>query len=111
MLCDYSRNYAIEKGQTVISAVENYYVQKGHYPESITELHNIPQPSVMGIGDFRYERNGNAYNLSFAQSQFVFQRFATQEVVMYNKNDEHNVKGHYASYNAKLPHWKYFWLD
>lgn len=111
MLCDYSRNYVIEKGETVISAVENYYVQNGQYPESISELHHIPQPSIMGIGEFRYERNGDAYNLSFAQSQFIFEAFATEEVVMYNKNDEHNVKGHYASYSADRPHWKYFWLD
>jgi len=111
MLCDYSRNYVIEKGEAVVSAVENYYVQNGHYPESITELHHIPQPSIMGISEFRYERNGSAYNLSFVQSQFIFQAFATEEVVMYNKNDEHNVKGHYASYSSDRPHWKYFWLD
>ncbi len=111
MLCDYSRNYAMEKGQTVVSAVENYYLQKGHYPESITELQHIPEPSIMGIGNFTYEKNGEAYNLSFSQSQFIFEVFATQELVMYNKNDEHNVKGHYAYYNAKLPHWKYYWLD
>ncbi len=111
MLCDYSRTYVMEKGEEVISAVENYYAQKGKYPESLTEIHHIPKPSIMGIGDFKYEKNGEAYNLSFVQSQFIFQRFATEEVVMYNRNDEHNVKGHYASYDTKFPHWKYFWLD
>jgi hypothetical protein len=62
----------------------------------------------MGIDEFRYERNGNAYNLSFIQWQHVG---ATEEVVMYNKNDQHNVKGHFASYDAKKPHWRYYWLD
>ena len=108
---DYSRNYAIEQGQRVIYAIESYYNQKGDYPESIDRLlyhYNIPKPSVMGIDEFQYERNGNAYNLFFVQWQHVG---ATREVVMYNKNDEHNVKGHFASYNAKKPHWRYYWLD
>jgi hypothetical protein len=105
---DYSRYYAIEKAQIVISAIENYHDQKGNYPESIGELHHIPKPSVMGISEFHYERNGNAYNLSFVQWQHVL---ATKEVVMYNKNDEHNVKGHFASYDARQPHWRYYWLD
>lgn len=105
---DYSRNYAIRQGQAVINAIENYYTQRSRYPESIDELHNIPKPSVMGIGEFRYERNGTAYNLSFIQWQHVL---ATKEVVMYNKNNEQNIKGHFASYNAKQPHWKYYWLD
>ncbi|MFN2440009.1 MAG: hypothetical protein ABR503_12475, partial [Chitinophagaceae bacterium] len=108
---DYSRNYAIERGQKLINFIENYYTQRGDYPDSIEDLYwkyDIPKPSIMGINEFKYQRNGNTYNLFFVQWQHVG---ATQEVVMYNKNDEHNVKGHFASYNAKQPHWKYYWLD
>ncbi len=105
---DYSRNYAIKHAEKVIHAIENYYAQKGDYPQSIEYLYDLPKPSVMGIDDFIYERNGDGYNLSFVQWQHVG---ATREVVMYNKNDEHNVKGHFAYYHAKQPHWKYYWLD
>jgi hypothetical protein len=105
---EYSRNYAIEKGQQVISAIENYYSQNGNYPESIDYLYFNPKPSVMGIDEFHYERNGDAYNLYFVQWQHLG---ATREVVMFNKDDEHNVKGHFASYNTKKPHWRYYWLD
>ncbi len=107
-ISDYSRNYAIEQGQGMIQAIENYYEKKNHYPESIECLHDTPKPSIMGIEEFQYARNGDAYNLSFVQWAHVF---ATKEVVMYNKNDEHNVIGHFASYDANQPHWRYYWLD
>ena len=105
---DYSRDYAMKHAEKVITAIENYYAQKGDYPESIDYLYDVPKPSVMGIDEFVYERNGNAYNVSFVQWQHLG---ATREVVMYNKNNEHNVKGHFASYNANQNHWRYYWLD
>lgn len=108
---DHARNYAIKQGEKLIYAIESYYDQKGEYPESIENLawkYHIPKPAVMGIDNFQYERNGDAYNLSFIQWQHFG---ATEEIVMYNKNDEHTVKGHFASHNAKKPHWKYYWLD
>jgi hypothetical protein len=105
---NYSREYAIKHAEKVIHAIENYYAQKGDYPHSIEYFYDLPKPSVMGIDNFVYERNGNGYNLSFVQWQHLG---ATREVVMYNKNDEHNVKGHFAYYPAKQPHWKYYWLD
>lgn len=106
---DYSRNYAIKQGQSIIDSIENYYLQNGNYPESIKTIGiNFPRPSVMGIQEFNYERNGDAYNLSFVQWQHLG---ATQEVVMFNKNDEHTVTGHFASYHTKRPHWRYYWLD
>jgi len=108
---NYSRNYAIRHAEKLIYAIENYYTQRGDYPESIDNLYylyQIPKPSVMGVDKFKYERNGNAYNLSFIQWQHVG---ATEEIVMYNKKDEHNVKGHFVSYTVGTPHWKYYWLD
>ena len=108
---DQARNYAIKQGEKLIYSIEKYYDQRGEYPESIDDLayrYEISKPFVMGIDNFQYERNGNAYNLSFVQWQHFG---ATEEVVMYNKNDAHTVKGHFASYDAKKPHWKYYWLD
>jgi len=105
---DYSRNFAIENGERLITALENYYTVHNRYPESIEELDHIPKPFIMGIEEFKYERRGNEYNLWFIQWQSII---ATKEVVMYNKSDAHNVKGHYASFEVKHPHWKYYWLD
>ena|SRR5688572_2497259 len=108
---NYGRSYAIKQGEKLVDAIESYYTRQGIYPESIESLYYhypVPKPSVIGIDEFRYERNGNAYNISFIQWQHVG---ATEEIVMYNKNDEHNVKGHFASYNADQPHWRYYWLD
>lgn len=108
---EYSRNYAIKQGQRLVAVIENYRMQKGTYPpsmESIQYLADIPKPSVMGISEFIYELNGDAYNIAFVQHQHIG---ATREVVMYNKHDEHNVKGYFAKYNTRQPHWKYYWLD
>ena len=105
---EYGRNYAIQQSHGVITAIERYYDDHGNYPESLEYIQDLGRPSVMGIDEFKYERNGEAYNLSFVQWQHLG---ATREVVMFNKKDEHNVKGHFASYNVKKPHWKYYWLD
>lgn len=105
---NYSRNYAIQQAQQAIGMIEQYHEQYNQYPESIEQFANLPKPSVMGIDDFIYERNGNGYNLSFVQWQHFG---ATREVVMYNKEDQHNVKGHFASHDIQQPHWKYYWLD
>jgi hypothetical protein len=105
---DYSRDYAIDNGQNLINAIEDYYVRNNHYPETIETLDNVAKPFIMGIEEFEYERNGDTYNLWFTHRQAII---ATKEIVMYNKHDRHNVKGHYASFNTKKSHWKYYWLD
>lgn len=105
---EYSRNYAMKQGLEAIAAIENYHHQTGSYPASIEYVPNVPKPSIMGTDKFIYELNGDAYNLAFVQHQHLG---ATREVVMYNKNDQHNVKGHFANYNTNQPHWKYYWLD
>lgn len=105
---EHSRNYAIKQAQELITDIENYRIQNGSYPQSIEYVTDISKPSVMGISEFIYELNGDAYNLAFVQHQHFG---ATREVVMYNKNDEHNVKGYFANYSTSQLHWKYYWLD
>lgn len=46
---------------------------------------------MIGIKQYQYEPHGEAYNLFF--EQFTF-RFGTQEIVMYNKLDEHFFGSH-----------------
>ena len=110
---DYGRDFAIRQSGALIEAIEKFRAEKGDYPDSIEALQpaylsRIPKPAVMGIQKFSYEKTGDAYNLYFEQWLHLG---ATHEVVMYNKNNAHNVKGHFASYDADEPHWKYYWLD
>lgn len=107
----YSRNYVIKKTESLISAIETYKIQKGQYPESISDLQpnylsKIPRPAIMGSMEYQYEKIGETYNLSFQQ-----QLGATDELVVYNRANIHNIKGHYASFDAKVPHWRYYWMD
>lgn len=104
----YSRDHAIRQAQKAIGIIEQYHDQHHRYPESLDQFYDLPRPSVMGIDQFIYERNGDGYNLSFVQWQHFG---ATREVVMYNKEDRHNVKGHFASYDVQQLHWRYYWLD
>jgi hypothetical protein len=105
---DYSRDYAIENAQRLITEIENYYDVHHEYPQTIDELYNVPKPYVMGIEKFQYEKRGTDYSLWFIQWQAII---ATKEVVMYNKRGDYNVKGHYASFDASKTNWRYYWLD
>lgn len=107
----YSRAYAIKKTEPLISAIEIYKVKEGQYPERMQDLlpkylSKLPNPYIMGSRDFQYKKTADAYTLSFK-----INLGETDELVMYNKQDQHESKGHYASFEAKVPHWRYYWLD
>lgn len=107
-----SREIAIRQSRPLIAAIENFQEKEGRYPEALAELHpaylrDIPKPGIMGISSFRYEKTPEAYQLFFWQHLG-----ATEELVMYHhKNDRRQMKGHYASYDAKTANWRYYWLD
>lgn len=108
---DFSRQYAIKRTEPLINAIENYKTKEGHYPETITDLqpaylHKVPRPAIMGSEQFEYERTADAYNLSFPQHLG-----ATEEWVMYNSANQHQRKGYFASFEAKVPNWRYYWFD
>lgn len=125
---EFSRNRAIRSSAPLIAAIEQYRTAHGRYPLSL--LAGLPDysPGVIGIPQYHYEPNGEAYNLVFEQ---FTSRFATQEFVMYNPRDEHIMSAHagdrlqhtpeelrqertrsyYALNATPHPHWKYFWFD
>jgi hypothetical protein len=123
---EFSRNYAIKKSGELINDIEEYHRVNGRYPTSLLSVWPDYKPSVIGIEQFHYEPNGNAYNLFFEQ---VASSWGTREFVMYNKLDEHVMTSHamdllqftpdrldarrgfYAVHDASSPHWKYFWFD
>ena len=125
---NFSRNHAIAQSAELIGEIEKYRVAHGSYPTFLQAVNKDYHPSVVGIDQFHYAPNGDAYNLFFEQPTFVLD-FGIREIVMYNKRDEHVMASHVAwilegapedlrarqgwnvSHNASTPHWKYFWFD
>lgn len=108
-LAENSRNKTIAQASLWITEIEQFKNINGNYPTSLTELNAaLPQPGFMGINNFSYENTNGSYNLSFVQ---WVDMGAIQEIVVYSNSDTYNMRGHFASYNANEPHWKYFWLD
>jgi hypothetical protein len=123
-----SRHRAIAQSAELIGDIEAYHAAYGRYPSSLLALHKDYKPSVVGIEQFHYAPNGQAYNLFFEQPTFVTD-FGIREIVMYNRLDEHVMVSHaawilagppdelearqgwHSVHDASTPHWKLFWFD
>jgi len=124
---EYGRALAIERAQELITAIENYKLREGKYPESISELYvgKVPSPKVMGILKFRYNKINEDYSLSFSQ---WLDWGSLEVIVLYDKNNlRNNLKGSYAewdysfdicrtnaafaSYDTKFENWRYYLCD
>lgn len=86
-----SRNTAIKNSETLIQSIEDYQKKNGHYPISLQALHYDISPEVVGISQYFYEPNGNAYNIYFKQFS---DELDVEEIVMYNKLNEHYFTAH-----------------
>jgi len=125
---NFSRNRAIAQSAELIGDIEAYHAAYGRYPNSLLALHKDYKPSVVGIEQFHYAPNGQAYNLFFEQPTFVTD-LGIREIVMYNRLNEHVMVSHaawilagapeelearqgwHSSHDASIPHWKLFWFD
>jgi hypothetical protein len=125
---EFSRNYAIMNSAELINEIENYHTVHGRYPDSLLAVNKDYHPSVVGIEQYHYAPNEDAYNLFFEQPTFLLDNLGTREFVVYNKLDEHVIPSHvywiliwtpeelatrqgwYAVHDASSAHWKYFWL-
>jgi hypothetical protein len=125
---EFSRNHAIAQSAELMSDIEEFYTRHGRYPSFLLAVNKDYHPSIVGIEQFHYAPNGDAYNLFFEQPTFLFD-FGVREFVVYNKLDEHLMMSHAAwiltgaaeelearqgwhtVQNASSPHWKYFWFD
>lgn len=116
----YSRELAIQKGEILISRIEDYKTRNGQYPEKIDES---VSPNVMGILKFRYNKIGDNYSVSFSQ---WLDFGSLEEIVIYDKDnlhqlinnsaydysvDLHRVNGAFASYNTGYDNWRYYLAD
>jgi hypothetical protein len=119
----------IANSAELINDIEEYRAANGRYPSSLLAVWKDYHPSVVGIEQFHYAPNRDAYNLFFEQPTFLFDNLGTREFVVYNKLDEHVIPSHahwilvwtpeelearqgwYTVHDAPSPHWKYFWFD
>lgn len=124
-----SRDYAIAMSAELISDLEAYYADNGHYPNSLVATWPDYSPSVVGIDQYHYAIQGDAYNLVFHQPRFLLDDFGAREFVVYNSLNQHTMVSHaswilllspgtlratpgwYTVRSTTTPHWKYFLFD
>lgn len=124
-----SRDYAIVNSKEYIDDIEGYHALYGNYPPSLIAVWKDYDPNIVGVEKFHYTPSDNAYNLFFEQPRLFFDNIGTQEWVVYNPLDEHQMFSHtswllalppnelernqgwYAVHDIIQPHWKYFWFD
>lgn len=125
---EFSRNRAIRNSGALIADIEQYRAANGRYPESLMSVNEDYHPGLLGIQGYKYELQGEAYNLFFEQPSL---QFGVREFVMYNPLDQHalsghkmdrlqltpaqlaldRTRGHNALHDTAHRHWKYFWFD
>ena len=123
-----SRNRTISGSAAFINAIEAYRATHGRYPSTLESVHHDYDPPTVGVERYRYEPNGQSYNVFFEQPTWPI---GTQEFVMYNPRDEQMMIVHNqdllessqkridderrfharAARDAGVAHWKYFWFD
>ena len=126
----FSRNFAIKRSGELIASIEDYKNKTGKYPDSIEDLYpcsrkKMPNPSIMGIGEFRYNKINDNYSLSFSQ---WLDLGSLEEIVLYDKDDLKNnlagesakydykvdlwrAKGAFASHDTRYSNWRYYHVD
>jgi hypothetical protein len=113
-LRNFSREFAINRTESLIQSIEEYKVSKGQYPSSFIDLtpefiNEIPSPYIMGIDDFYYEKLGDTYNISFHQNVLLSFNF---EVVTFDPTDNHKTEGELTDLNyTGKSHWRYYIYD
>lgn len=124
-----SRDHAIAMSAEIIGDIEAYRAANGRYPMSLLATWADYSPGIVGIEQFHYAPQGDAYNLVFQQPRFLLDDFGVREFVVYNPLDEQTMISHaswilllrpgelrgsqgwYAARAASSPHWRYFWFD
>ena len=87
----WSRDRAIANSAEIIRDIERFRERTAAYPVAVNSLWPDYHPGVIGIERYRYESNGEAYNLYFENPS---SDFATREIVMYNPRGEADFSSH-----------------
>jgi hypothetical protein len=123
----FSRDFAIKRSEQLIASIEQYKERKGRYPESLVELGSgsVPQPFIMGVKKFRYNKIDDQYSISFSQ---WLEFGSLEEIVLYDKTnlrckfigiyakydyefDLCRIKGAFAIYDTPHTDWRYYHVD
>jgi hypothetical protein len=122
----WSRDRAMANSAEIIRDIERFRERTGAYPVAINSLWPDYHPGSIGIDRYRYEPNGEAYNLYFEHPSTDF---AAREIVMYNPRGEQDFsshafdllqlspeqirqqRGYFASETLRQAKWKRFLFD
>jgi hypothetical protein len=99
-MTEFSRARAIANSAELIDELENYHATHGRYPQSLAGVWPNYKVSVIGIEQFHYAPDGDAYNLYFEQPLPLFTAPGTREFVVYNPRDKHLLFSH-AAWNLR----------
>ena len=121
----HARNRVIANAAPLIAEIERYRARRGAYPESLFAIHDDFKTSIVGVERYHYERNGETYNVIFAEPSLA--GFGTRRFVVYNPRDTQRVTvheqdrlllddagldadnaGHTVVQALPQPHWKVF---
>lgn len=111
---DFSRNFAINNAEKIITAIEAFKIDNNQYPNSLEDLspkylRKIPSPWIMGISRYNYEKKDGNFNLTFSQNVIIGFNF---EVVVYDPTENHKAEGELtALYETGKDKWKYYIYD
>jgi hypothetical protein len=85
------RDRAIANAAELIGDIEGFRDRTGAYPLALSSLWPDYFPGIIGIERYRYEPNGEAYNLYF---EYPSTAFGLREIVMYNPRGEQDFSSH-----------------
>ncbi len=109
-----SRTIAINNADKLITAIEKFRKNNNHYPDDISELKpdyikNIPDPWIMGISGYYYEKKEDHFKLTFSQNVIMGFNF---EVVVYDPTENQRAEGGLEIlYETGKEKWKYYIYD
>jgi hypothetical protein len=128
-LTEASRARATANAGALIADIERYHAREGRYPAHLIAQWKDYHPGIAGIERYHYAPHDEAYNLSFEQPRFLFDRPGTREWVVYNPADAPRAYSHvawfmllspeelersqgwYAKHDTGRAHWTSFWFD
>lgn len=128
-LTEASRNRAIANSAELIREIEAYRAANGQYPVSLLGVWQDYPTGVIGMRQYHYTPQGDAYNLVFEQPRFLLDNIGAREFVVYNPLDEQMMISHdswildlspvelsdnqgwFETGEVGIPHWKYFLFD
>ena len=122
----WGRDRVIANAAAIITDIERFRQRTGTYPVALSSVVPDYLPGIIGVERYRYEPNGEAYNLYFEHPPTDF---GAREIVIYNPRGEQDFsshavdllelspgeirrqRGYFASHVLAQANWKRFLFD